>query len=417
MTVAVETTETPMPLSGRYLLVISIPVYCDGDGKRYVDALWHKDLIRHPDYIPHFTLACPRIDGPLPEGVVLLDDPRIQFIDLPARFKQTLALPIMVGRLWHAIGRADVVHTGLGGWMLTSLHNIATFAAKLRGKYLLIIVESSPWRTDLSVPACWPERITAALSEWVNRCCINMTDLAVFTQAEYKQSLLTRRPDRGHIIHASWIDDDNIASEAAVLHSWNEKLAESPGSLNLLFAGRLVAAKGVLDLLDALDLAEAHGVPVHLDVLGDGELADRCRTAAAKPRRSTRLRLLGTTPYGPSFFKQLHGYHAVVVPSRSDEQPRIVYDAFSQGVPVLASNTPGLRDCVPTHAGRFFPSGDAQALFETWCQAAAQRSALKTLGLNGLKVAANMTHRHMHLNRWRLLDGSLRARGSGRLTG
>ena len=407
-------SPTPPPIAGRYLLVIHIPVYCNGDGKRYVDPLWRKDLVRHPDYISDFTLACPRIDGPLPEGLVPVDDPRIKFLDLPSRHKRTLALPTMIFRLWRAVGRAHVVHSCLGGWSLVSLENITNFSAKMRGKFLLIIVESSPWRVDRSAQAPWPRRIKAALSELVNRWCINMTDLAIFTQAQYMQSLLTKRPERGHVIHASWIDEDNIASESFVNRKWVDKLSDASGPLRLLFAGRLSPSKGVLNMLDALDLADIKGLPVHLDLLGNGELLAKCQDASARQSHATRLNLLGTIPYGPMFFATLHNYHAVVVPSLSDEQPRIVYDAFSQGVPVLASNTPGLKDCVPPTAGWLFSPGDARALFNTWAQASEQRGALKSLGIAGLGIAQRMTHRHMHEKRWRLLDTSLRAHGMPR---
>jgi glycosyltransferase involved in cell wall biosynthesis len=412
MTDATTVPKTPPPIAGRYLLVIHhIPVYCNGDGKRYVDPLWRKDLVRHPDYISDFTLACPRIDGPLPEGLVPVDDPRIKFLDLPSRHKRTLALPVMVARLWRAIGRADVVHSSPGGWMPTSLENIANITARLRGKFLFIIVESSPWRIDHGARASLPKRIKATLSEAVNRWCINMADLAIFTQVEYKQSLLTKHPERGHVIHASWIDEDSIASEDSVMESWANKLADTSGPLKVLFAGRLAPAKGVLEMIDALDLAEAKGLALHLDVLGGGELFDMCQAAAARLRHTTRLNLLGTIPYGAAFFAKLHDYHAVVVPSLSDEQPRIVYDAFSQGVPVMASNTPGLRDCVHSSAGWLFPPGDAHALLDTWSEATGQRGALQALGLAGLGIARRMTHRHMHVKRWRLLDTSLRTRG------
>jgi glycosyltransferase involved in cell wall biosynthesis len=404
----VETIKTPPPIAGRYLLVIHIPVYCNGDGKRYVDPLWRKDLVRHPDYISDFTIACPRIDGPLPEGLVPVDDPRINFLDLPSRRKRTLALPVMVSRLWRAIGRADVVHSCLGGWMLISMENLTNIIARMRGKFLLIIVESSPWRIDRGARASWIKRMKANLSEAVNRWCINMTDLAIFTQAEYKQSLLTKRRERGHVIHASWIDDGNIASEAVVQEAWSNKLAEMAGPLKLLFAGRLSPAKGVVELLDALDLAEAKSLPVQLDVLGEGELLAKCQAAAARQRDATRLNVLGTVPYGPEFFAKLHDYHAVVVPSLSDEQPRIVYDAFSQGVPILASNTPGLRDCVHGSAGWLFSPGDASAIVDTWMKASEQRGALRELGVAGLGIARQMTHRHMHVKRWHLLDTSLR---------
>ncbi|MFT7537745.1 MAG: glycosyltransferase involved in cell wall biosynthesis [Hyphomicrobiaceae bacterium] len=405
-----STTTSPASML-RYLLVIHIPVYCNGDGNRYIDPLWRRDLVKHPDYISDFTIACPRIDGPIPEGLVPVDDPRIKFLDLPSRHKRTLALPAMAGRLWRGIGRADVVHSSLDGWMLASLENITNIIAKIRRKFLYINVESSPWRIDRRTRASWLERIRSTLSEVVNRWCTNMTDLSTFTQTEYKQSLLTRRPERGHVIHASWIDEGDIASDASAKDAWAQKLAEPTGPLKLLFAGRLCRAKGVTELLEALDFAEAKGLSVHLDVLGEGELLAKCQEAAGRPRHTTRLNLLRTVAYGPQFFAKLHQYHAVVVPSLSDEQPRIVYDAFSQGVPVLASRTRGLQDCVHSSAGWLFSPGDARALCNIWLKASEQRDALQELGLAGLGIARQMTHHHMHLRRRQLLDKYLLARG------
>ncbi|WP_333190780.1 hypothetical protein [Microcoleus sp. Pol7_A1] len=59
---------------------------------------------------------------------------------------------------------------------------------------------------------------------------------------------------------------------------------------------------------------------------------------------------MGTIAYGKELFRLLQEYHAIVVPSLSEDQPRIVYDdAYSQVVPILASNTDGLRDCIHNH--------------------------------------------------------------------
>ncbi|MEG4394568.1 hypothetical protein [Microcoleus sp. BROC3] len=48
----------------------------------------------------------------------------------------------------------------------------------------------------------------------MNRWCVNNANLTIFTQSQYQQSLLTKRQERGHVIHASWIDEENIISEA-----------------------------------------------------------------------------------------------------------------------------------------------------------------------------------------------------------
>jgi len=98
----------------------------------------------------------------------------------------------------------------------------------------------------------------------------------------------------------------------------------------------------------------------------------------------------------------------VIVPSLSDEQPRIVYDAFSQAVPVVASNTPGLRDCVRHGStGRLVTGGPADWAAEfKWCFE--HSNELEEMGSRGLETARLMTHAEMHRRRWRLLVEMLR---------
>ena len=51
MTDTADTSTTPPPIAGHYLLVIPIPVYCNGDGKRYVDYVlsWGPMILGHAD--------------------------------------------------------------------------------------------------------------------------------------------------------------------------------------------------------------------------------------------------------------------------------------------------------------------------------------------------------------------------------
>ncbi len=403
-----------LPLRERYLLVIQIPVQRDATGRRFVEALWHKDLMLHLDYIENFSLACPCFEGPAPAGWVEVVDPRIHFVDLPSRRKLTLMLPRTIARLWRAIGQADIVHSGVGDWLPISIGNMTALFARLRGKYLLVIVESSTWRIARGARASWLARTRASLSEAMNRWCIGRADLAIFTQAEYKASLMRRRPERGHVIHASWIDEANLLSAETAKSDWTTKGTGTSAPLRVLFAGRLTAAKGVDVMLEAIDGAQTEGLAVHLDILGEGPLLDRCRAAAAAARRSTRVTLLNVIPYGATFFERLRHYHAVLVPSLSDEQPRIVYDAYSQAVPVLASNTPGLRDCVVDgQTGMLFAPNDARSLLDCLRQALRAGPLLEEMGRAGLQQARRMTHRSMHRQRWVLLQAEMRRRARG----
>jgi glycosyltransferase involved in cell wall biosynthesis len=108
--------------------------------------------------------------------------------------------------------------------------------------------------------------------------------------------------------------------------------------------------------------------------------------------------------YDASFFAAIRQYHAVVVPSLTEEQPRIVFDAFSQAVPCLASDTSGLRQCIDEGVnGRLTRAGDAVAWADLLDWAARDRASLDRMGINALTAARALTHRQMHSDRRAIL--------------
>jgi glycosyltransferase involved in cell wall biosynthesis len=146
------------------------------------------------------------------------------------------------------------------------------------------------------------------------------------------------------VIPASWIDDERVLSAEAMEQLWAGKAQCAARELRIGFFGRLTPAKGVAVLLRAMSILQASGRRVRLDVFGDGELRSECERAAGA-QGSVEMVYHGTIAYDEKFFEAVRPLHAVVVPTLSDEQPRIVYDAYSQAVPVIASDTPGLRAC------------------------------------------------------------------------
>ncbi len=392
------------PITVPYLLVTGLPCFLDARGRRWTDALWHKDLVEHLRYLKDFTLAAPLRRTEPPAGAACLsDDDRfasVRYVDLPASDSELQGLlnwPRTVARLWRAVGRAKVVHAGVADWPIPTGW-AATLIASLRGRILLVNIESAFWRVDRS--ASLIKRLRAWVWETLNRWCVRHATLPLFTQPEYARQML-RDPQRGHVLQASWIDDDTVLDEQAAIESWDEKAEAVP--LAVLFAGRLIADKGLPELLEAMADPSA---PARLDVIGDGELAEDVVQAA---HRGQHVRLLDPVPYGPKFFALLRRYHAIIVPSRSDEQPRVVYDAFSQALPVLATRTPGLAACVMDgETGYLGEPRSASSLRELLERANADRAALLQMGLRARLIAKQYTHREMHRRRWRLLDETLR---------
>ncbi|MFL6758749.1 glycosyltransferase [Sphingomonas sp.] len=399
-----EPADELRPIAEPYLLVIGIPIFVDADGKRWVDDLWHKDLVEHLTYLKNLTLAAPLRQHAQPAGAQCIsDDVRfadLKYVDLPASDSLIAGVfdwPRIFSRLWHAVGRARIVHAGVAEWPIP-LGWAATIAAKLRRRPLLINIESAFWRVPPNAPL--PKRARAWLWERINGWCVRQAALPLFTQREYARQMLGRA-DRAHIFQASWIDGADLIDERAADASWDAK--DQDPQLRLLFAGRLVPEKGISDLLAAVGGLQ---FPLRLDVIGSGELASEVLDAA---RRDPRIRLLPPVPYDSSFFELVREYHALMLPGRTDEQPRIAYDAYSQAVPVLATATAGNAECViDGQAGYLCPTQDIPALAGMIQKANVDRASLRKMGMRALSVARGYTHQEMHRRRWKLLATFLR---------
>jgi glycosyltransferase involved in cell wall biosynthesis len=121
-----------------------------------------------------------------------------------------------------------------------------------------------------------------------------------------------------------------------------------------------------------------------------------------------RVFLCDPIPYGPAFFAMLRKHNAVVVPSLSDEQPRIIFDAFSQGLPVLGSDTGGIREVVDDGVnGKLVVPGSSLALSEILEWAACNGPELERMGLTALRKSQTYTHLAMHEKRSNIIAGAV----------
>lgn len=395
----------------RYLLISHIPIYRRSDGQYGTGRLWHKDLVGHFRVLKRLVIAAPII-GEWPDDVVPftpdeLAGGSVEFVSLPfgRTVAQTLrAVPEIVSTLWRETGASKIVHIGVTGGPIP-LGWFAGPIAKFRNRFLVVMIESSPWRVDGHAPL--PRRLRGVATEGFAHLLCNLASASFFTQSEYMKRYL-RNPEKGFINTASWIDDDNVLSTDGARASW----AGKPSTLRVAFAGRLVSEKGVSVLLDALRALDARRVPLECDIFGTGDLAEACAAAANAMKNSVTVRVRGSLPYDETFFAALRGYHAVVIPSLGEEQPRIVYDAFSQALPCLASDTAGLRQCIEESVtGRLASPGDSPRLAELLEWATTHRRELERMGMAALEVARKFTHGNMHRERCDVLLRRLRTSG------
>jgi glycosyltransferase involved in cell wall biosynthesis len=203
---------------------------------------------------------------------------------------------------------------------------------------------------------------------------------------------------------ATWLNEEWILGDDEAVASWDAK----EGPVRLLFVGRLIPEKGVRQLLSAIEAAARAGSDVEFSIIGSGRLRGDCiATAQALAGRAT-VTVLDEVAYGEPFLSLLRGFDAALVPSLSDEQPRITYDALSQAVPVIGSATGGICEVVESGvSGRLTPPNDVDALTESIIWTGRNRSELREMGLRGLASVREATHEKMHRDRHKILREAL----------
>jgi glycosyltransferase involved in cell wall biosynthesis len=413
--------EAPLaPIVQPYLIVLfSVPFHVDASGRRWIDSLWAKDLIEHTRYLKDLTLvarvtrAAPPANAVAMDAVASLRTVRCVEVPTPTGFRTTLTtLPQTCRTLWRELARTRIVHTAVAAWPLPEAWLLVPML-QFRPRLLYINVESAFWRIAPGSEVPVRKRLRAAIYERLNRICIARSDICTFTHEGYRRSLLRRAARRGHVVEASWIDQENLLP-ASALPEVIARRRQPAQRLRMVFAGRLMREKGILLLIDAVGACVAAGGEVELDIIGEGPLLEECDARVRRLGLENSVRRRASLPYGQPFFDALRAYDVLVVPSISEEQPRIVFDAYSQALPVIASRTEGLVQCVQDGVtGLLFDAGDAAALKALILRVIAEPGLMSNMPGACLARARRSTHQNMHRRRWALLTDAFPALARG----
>src|SRR5690606_397449 len=133
----------------------------------------------------------------------------------------------------------------------------------LRGRALILVVESAPWRLSTGEET-WRRRARALVTEALARFFVRRADLTVFTHPEYQRTL-GGADAASVVLPASWINEEDILDARSARRRW-ERARDRPPSF--LFAARLVREKGVRVLLAALEALDEAGVPARVTIIG-----------------------------------------------------------------------------------------------------------------------------------------------------
>ena len=128
----------------------------------------------------------------------------------------------------------------------------------------------------------------------------------------------------------------------------------------VIYVGRLVAEKGLLELLDACRTLSATRPGLQLVLVGEGPLQGELSVRIATDA-SLRVRLVGAQP-PTEVARWMAASNLVTLPSYSEGHPNVLVEALACGRPVVATAVGGIPEVVDASSGVLVPIRDVPAL-------------------------------------------------------
>jgi teichuronic acid biosynthesis glycosyltransferase TuaC len=129
----------------------------------------------------------------------------------------------------------------------------------------------------------------------------------------------------------------------------------------ILFVGRIVAAKGLRELVTAwLDLARTNS-SVHLAIVGQGPLFTELSSRAMRGERAEAFHAPGALP-ASEVAKWMQACDVFCLPSHTEGYPNVLVESLACGRPVVATPVGGINEIVDADNGLLTPVNDAARL-------------------------------------------------------
>jgi glycosyltransferase involved in cell wall biosynthesis len=168
---------------------------------------------------------------------------------------------------------------------------------------------------------------------------LHTLDAVIAPSQACRQELLAAgfSAQRIHVI-ANGVDTSLFRPEPVLEPSTRLSFGEGPA---VVFTGRLIEAKGLLDLLEGWPSLLREVPDAHLVLVGSGPLEAQLRQRAALPPLAGRVHLTGEVPDVRSY---LRAATAFVLPSWAEGLPNALLEAMAMGLPCVATDIGPIAD-------------------------------------------------------------------------
>lgn len=214
---------------------------------------------------------------------------------------------------------------------------------------------------------------THSLYVWAEKLAARCTDvLIVVTQEDEEKGLAlgVGSSDQYRLVRSGF-DLEPYRHASRSRNQVREELGIPPDASVVLFVARFAEQKDPETFLAAIEQALERVEDLYAVMVGDGPLRERTASLAAAGRLAGRVRFPGFRSDVPRFFGASDLF---VLTSRWEGLPRVVPQALSAGLPVVASAVDGVREVLGSAGlGRMVPPGDVAGFADAIVESLQQR--------------------------------------------
>lgn len=230
-------------------------------------------------------------------------------------------------------------------------------------------------------PGPWWRRRLAVAMEWIGG---RVTDVYFNVSAAEAEDARRMGLARAPVAIGNGRDPERFRPDAGARARIRAEFGTPPGRAVVVIVSRLVRAKGIPELLAAVQSVEGRGLDAELWVVGERLASDHDDSVEPDFAASTlgpRLKRLGYREDVPAI---LAAADIFALPSHYEGLPMSIVEAMLAGLPVVASDLRGVREqVVAGETGLLFPARDVAALTAALARLVADPARRRAMGEAG----------------------------------
>ena len=158
--------------------------------------------------------------------------------------------------------------------------------------------------------------------------------------------------------------------------------------------------KNPLQLVDAIALLRARGIPAKALIIGDGPMRSAVEARARERRVANDVVITG---YEQDVRPHIAACDVMALCSLTEAFSLVALEAMAMGKPVVHSDVGGAAEMISAgHNGALFPAGDTAA-FASALEALADRSTSRSMGRNARRVVEALFSERTMVDRYEKL--------------